>query len=483
MAAPAAVFLLSFALRIAYIGHESVGYNEAITLTVSQLPRSEIIRALVADFFHPPLHVLLLRGWFKLFGFGVLQARLLSALFSTLAVVLVYFFAKYLFDRTTALVSSLLMAVSQLAIWFAQEPRPFAQLSFFVLLSSYLFVRAVRERHALYWWAFVGASVLTMYTDYFGAFAIAALALYAVIYRKRYRLPLSWLVAGAGIAFVLYLPWIASGIVREATHNPQTFGGRQSYMAVHWFTFVTAMNSFNNGRLAGLEGSSPWWTLLIGGILFGVPVAIALKKLGGGTQTSSAERLDHEGLVVTTLLWLLPLCAVIGLGFTLHVQYKIRYVLFCAAPYYMLVGYGISRLRSKTLRWMLVAFIMAYSVNSLRTVYFQQWKENFRDAFAYVQTNLREGDCGVFLPGFDVPYQWTISQAGQPSFRVIPRGSLAAGLIDCPRIWAIAGANSENQFSWAQAAVDGQPLEMADSMIEQRRYYGVRVSLYSRREK
>jgi hypothetical protein len=132
---------------------------------------------------------------------------------------------------------------------------------------------------------------------------------------------------------------------------------------------------------------------------------------------------------------------------------------------------------------LLVIVILAYSANSLRTVYLKQWKENFRDAFAYVQSNLKDGDCGVFLPGLDVPYQWTITQADRPSFRVIPRGSLSAGLTECSRIWAIAGANSENELSWAQAAVDGQPLEIADSMIEQKRYFGVRVSLYSRKDK
>jgi len=88
--APSAVFLLGFTLRLAYIGHESVGFDEAFSMTVSRLPLHEMFRQLVADFVHPPLHYLVLRGWFKLFGFGVFQARLLSALFSTLAVVLLY---------------------------------------------------------------------------------------------------------------------------------------------------------------------------------------------------------------------------------------------------------------------------------------------------------------------------------------------------------------------------------------------------------
>jgi uncharacterized membrane protein len=61
----------------------------------------------------------------------------------------------YILDRRTALLAALLLAVSQIAIWFAQEPRPYAQLQLLTLLSSYCFVRAIRESSGLYWWAFV----------------------------------------------------------------------------------------------------------------------------------------------------------------------------------------------------------------------------------------------------------------------------------------------------------------------------------------
>ena len=486
-AAPAAaIFLLAFALRLAYINHESVGYNEAITLMAARLPMRQMMAVLISDFFHPPLHTIFLHFWLKLFGFGVVQARLLSVLFSGLAVVLVYVFSDYLLGRRTALFASLLMSVSQLAIWFAQEPRPFAQLQFFALLTSYLLVRAVREQRALYWWLGVASSILLLYTDYFGAFMICALALWALAYGKRYHLRLSWILAGAAVSLVCYAPWLASGVIHEAAHNSQTFGGKQPYMAVHWFTVLSAVNSFNNGKRDGLDANSPWWTFVLGGLLFAAPAVLAIAKGLAAKAPSGTEECDErEGVILASLLWLVPFCIVIGLGFTLHIRYKVRYLLFCAAPYYILAGHGISQLRSRAWRWAIAVGILAYSANALRANYFMQWKENFRDAFAYVEANREPGDCGIFLPGYDVPFQWTITQAGRPSFRVIPREDIPAGLSQCDRVWAVAGANSENQWAWANAAADQRPLEMTHTKVpdSERRYFGVDVALYQRKSR
>ena len=483
--APAAVFLLALALRTAYISHESAGFDESFSMTVSRLPPHEMFGQLVADFVHPPLHYLVLRGWFWIFGFGLLQARLLSALFGTMAVVFLYLFAKYLFGRRAAILASLLMAVSQVAIMFAQEPRPYAQFHFLVLCSSYLFVRAMRENRALYWWSFIGSSILMIYTDYFGVFVITALLLCAGFYRKRHPLQRSWVVAGVAVTAVLYLPWLASGVVHAATNSSKTFAGTSEFSTVHWYTFLTAVNSFNNGKVTGLRDSSPWWTFLVGGLLFGTALVLCVKKLLATKQEDGTSvQLDREGAVIVGMLWLLPLFAIIGLGNILHIPYNFRYVSFCAAPYYALAAYGISGLRTAAWRWGLVALILVYSANSLRANYFMQWKENWRDAFAYAELNSKPGDCGIFHPAFKAQQQWTITQANRPSpFRVISEENLARGLSECDRIWEVSWALHDNPAWWASYGTEKSPSKVTHTKIEEKRFFGVRVSLYNRKEK
>jgi 4-amino-4-deoxy-L-arabinose transferase-like glycosyltransferase len=484
-AAPAAVFLLGFVLRIAYLNHESLDTDEAFTILVSQLPWHGMIRALVADYCHPPLQYLLLHYWFKTFGLGVLQARLLSALFASAAVILIYFFARQFFDRSTALVASLLTGVSQLGIWLAQESRPYGQLYFFAVLSSYLFVRALREERALYWWAFVGSSIMLLYSHYYGAFVIVGLALYGAIYRKRYRLPPFWVFGGAAITLAAYAPWMASGVISSIIGNPFIFNGR-TWHTIHWFNFFAAVNSFNNGKIAGILLSAPRWTFVAGGLLFGLPAVLALKNLlVAKSGCATAERLDREGVVLAGILWLLPLCAILGLGYALDAQFYVKYVSFCAPPYYLLVARGISELRSNPLRWGLLALIVAYSVNALRTNYFMQSKSNFRDAFAYVESNHKAADCGVFIPNLSPGIQrlWSFYGAGRPyPFRVIPQEALAAGQSECDRVWVLSRDEWESQQAWAQTE-PGRLLNSTHSEIEETRYYSVRVGLYEREAK
>ena len=86
----AVIVALAFALRVFRITFESVSGDEAFSITLTRDPLGVMMHRLVLDLVHPPLHVLLLRGWLKLFGFGLLQARMLSVIFGTLAVLFLY---------------------------------------------------------------------------------------------------------------------------------------------------------------------------------------------------------------------------------------------------------------------------------------------------------------------------------------------------------------------------------------------------------
>jgi hypothetical protein len=224
---------------------------------------------------------------------------------------------------------------------------------------------------------------------------------------------------------------------------------------------------------------------VIGGLLFVPALAFCLKKLlatkeGSGTST----RFNREGVAIVVMLWLLPLIGVVGVGYTLHIPYNFRYVSFCAPFYYILVACGISELRSAFWRWALVALILAYSANSLRANYFMQWKENWRDAFAYVERSSKNGDCGIFHPYFKAPEQWTITQADHPSpFRVISQENLPKGLTECDRIWEISWALHNNPAWWASYSAERAPLEANHTKLEEKRFFGVRAGLYTKKQK
>ncbi len=313
------------------------------------------------------------------------QARLLSAVFGTLAIVFLYLLAEYLFDRRTALLASLLLGISQLGIMFSQEVRPYAQFHFLALCTAYLFLRAFREGRPPFWWSFVASAILMLYTDYFSLYLILALMMLPLIDRGASRLRLGWVLSGGALMLLSFLPWLTSGILHAAATANKTFMGKEAYAAVHWWTLVSIVNSFNNGKPAGLRADSPWWSYVVGGLLFSVPLLWLLPTRR--TPTDAAARRYRQNVVFAALLCVVPVLLPLMVGRILQIPYNVRYVSFCAAFYYILVACALFEVKWQSLRWTVVALIVLYSANALRANYLLRWKEHWTEAFAYVQQN------------------------------------------------------------------------------------------------
>src|SRR6266700_506475 len=135
-----AITAAALGLRLYGLDRQGAWYDEAGSITISVLPLDKLTSTLIDDFVHPPLHYYLLHAWFALFGPGTFQARLLSALFVALTIPMIYVLARRLYDRSVALLASALLGVSQLAVLYSQEARPYAMSFFLALCTSYLFL-------------------------------------------------------------------------------------------------------------------------------------------------------------------------------------------------------------------------------------------------------------------------------------------------------------------------------------------------------
>jgi 4-amino-4-deoxy-L-arabinose transferase-like glycosyltransferase len=482
----AGVVLLGLALRLYRIGSQSIWYDEVVWLSVSRLSFGQINAFLIRDLIHPPLHCYALHVWFQAFGFGLLQGRLLSVFFGTLAVLMIYVLARYLFDRRTALLSALLLACSQLAIMCSQDARPYAQFLFFFLACAYLFLRALRGKRLPIWIGFLGLACLLIYTHYYGFLALGALLLFGFAYRKRYPISRVWLLGGAFGLALAYVPWLSIGIVGEALHGQKmerliaiAHSGRAP--AVHWFTFITALNTFNNGRPNGLLESSPWWTFIVGGVLFSLPAAFALRPLVRRQSQATYAESERENLVYLVLLSVVPMALALTAG-SLRGWYAVEYVAFCAAPYYILAARGISLQRSAALRWALLAFILAYSARSLRANYFIPYKEDYKDALASVARDYQPRDCAVVAPTWEeqeARWAWSIYESDQPGLHVIPLDSALPAEGECGRVWLISVLYRGHPSSVRESEAARQRLAQTYAEIERRRFFWVDIDLFS----
>lgn len=476
---PSAIVVLGVALRLYRLDHQSVWYDEIFSLTVSHQSFHEMMQYLVKDFVQPPLHYFLLHVWFELVGFGSYQARLLSVIFGGLAILGTYLLGDYLFGRRAASIAALLLAMSQLAVMYSQEARPYAQLLFLMPFVSYLFLVALRTGSARAWWGFVCLVVLVIYTHFYGFFAVASLLLFAVVYRKRYRVPVSRWIGGAALAFVLYLPWLSSGMVSQWVDSSKlTHGPTRAHL--QWWAILSALNSFNNGKIAGVLESSPWWSFALGGVFFGLPALIALTGLARRSVTDGAEQLDRENLILLVVLFAIPFSAGLAVGF-LTGAYDIRYVTFVLVPYYLIVARGISMLSHAGLRSTLLVLALGYSGYSLRTNYVVPYKEDYRGAYTYLSQSREDGDCFVVAPTYEerqAVWAWAIYHGSQPPLALTPLDEVVSGKDRCSRVWLISILYRSTPPAVKQSKEAQGLLQQGHTQAEARHYFSIELDLY-----
>jgi len=137
-----AILLCAFALRLINLTVQPLWFDEgwSVWFATSGLPA--MIAATARDI-HPPLYYALLHGWIALAGHGELALRFLSVMIGVVGVALSAKLAAALFDDPrVSLLAGLLVAVSPLQIFYAQEIRMYGLVTLLGVASSWLFWRA-----------------------------------------------------------------------------------------------------------------------------------------------------------------------------------------------------------------------------------------------------------------------------------------------------------------------------------------------------
>ena len=132
-------------------------------------------------YFQPPLYLLLVAVSLKLLGFGVLQARLASALLGVGTVAVTYFLALEMTQRRIAATIAALLLLSQpVFVQISRQARPESAVTFFTVLAVYLFVkyhRAPGSGWPLLTGLAIGAALMSHYNGAFGLIALFVLFL------------------------------------------------------------------------------------------------------------------------------------------------------------------------------------------------------------------------------------------------------------------------------------------------------------------
>lgn len=218
------LLLLPILLRLAGVQSRPIWYDEAFAILFAEKGLAAMLYGTLSQTgagsadIHPLGYYAVLWLWIEAFGRSILAARLLSVLFSLIALLLVYRISLSLFNRPTALTAAAIYSILPFQIHFAQEIRMYASLSMWLMLATFSFLRA-RTGNWKWWIAFAIASVLAQYAHNLAAFYLIPLSVTPLIQRE-WKTLRAILLAGL-VALVLYLPWLIhlpAQLTKVSTH-------------------------------------------------------------------------------------------------------------------------------------------------------------------------------------------------------------------------------------------------------------------------
>lgn len=409
---------LAFALRVARLEFQPLWWDEGWTVYFATSDIPSMIARTAIDI-HPPFYYLLLHLWIPFLGASPFAIRLFSLSVGVLSLPLIFLVARRLFNPQVALLSAMVWAVAPFSIYYSQEARMYALVTFLGLLSTYfalqIWKRSKEGASIGLWIGYILTTAAAVYTQYYAAFIPLAQMLYVLAHRHR-SLILKWLTAQA-IWLLLYTPWllfagsklidyVATKLVKEAD-LPLGFA---TYMGSHLATF----------GVGHLPPHLAWLGI--------IPLVLAALGVGSALLSKAPLEQKKRAQGVFCLLYLfVPLL----LGFFINLRFPFRAVgierlLLLATPaFYILVALGLFSLKGKrTLLYLAGLILLATCGFSLFRFYTipRYAEEDYRPLIARLEALAQPEDVIVAVHPWQVGYCRSYYRAPLPSLYLTPKG-------------------------------------------------------------
>lgn len=159
---------------------------------------------------HTPLYFILARLWASWFGSAIPTVRLLSVVFSLLAIPAMGWLCWELYGSArTAWIGATLLAVSPFQLIYAQEARPTGLWILTTVLACIALLRALRIQSATNWLVYSIALTVSLYTFLLSGLTLISHALYVLIREQfRWNLTLQKFAVAVAISLVMFSPWL-----------------------------------------------------------------------------------------------------------------------------------------------------------------------------------------------------------------------------------------------------------------------------------
>jgi len=453
--------LIAFALQIHQLGSQNFSGDEILSIRFG------------ANFInyndnHPPLYYGVVAVWQQL-GDSEFFLRFTSVIVSILAISLFYQVGNKLIGYQNSLVATLLMSVSPIIVWHAQDLRMYSQLLMFSGLTIYLYCQVLSRKSTVAWWKYAIGALLALFTHIYAILLIIALGIHFLLfYNNRLR---GWLTAHIFIALA-YIPALLFMLSHLATQVGYFRQASPLYILYTYFAFVVGYDlgpTNSELRLLNFSVLQPYLPLLI---LLGTLVSLL-----GIVGLRTLWKADKNRTSLIVLIAVFPVMAgIIISAFFPRVTFNVRYVIVALPAFLWIIASGIRAIYPLGKILLLVLLVVSGAALQNHYLALDYAKEDVRSAAQYIQSTTQPETPIVVITVSQI-FHWYFE--GQNTI-VSYNGSLTLDdlieTIDHDRVWLV-------QSRVWQADPDGQVETYFNTYftpITTQNFQGVKITEYCR---
>ena len=135
---------LALVVRLFHLGHNNLWLDETASYAIARLPQFHFFALLSLHEANMALYYVLMRLWLHV-GVSTWLIRRPSVLFGVGGIALLYLLTAEMFGRRAAILASLLLALNAFHVAYSQEARSHSMAIFLCILSTWLWIRALRQ--------------------------------------------------------------------------------------------------------------------------------------------------------------------------------------------------------------------------------------------------------------------------------------------------------------------------------------------------
>ena len=402
------ILAAGLSLRLYRLDYQSLWYDEIKNISLAKEFSLKEFSSGEHASTQPVFLLFILRPWIKVFGMSEYSARFPAVILGVVSLLLTYGIGLVTFGRTVGLLSAYLLAISPLGIYYSQQAGYSCVLIPIILLSMFLFLRMLKYGCGVVWLNIANTALIYIHPVCFIAVIVQNIAILLFVRNK--GLLRKWfslqLFTFLGVLIWWYIFIRISSTGHDGSYwmcwvNPPTFK-----------TILATLESFSHGVYQFAQGGTGF--IVESKYLF-LPRIILLFYVFFFIYGLVKIRTENRYLRISSsivILWLIIPVILLFIFSRLAVPiYITRYLIYCVPAYYLLVAYGISKIKKASIRMCLVGLISLLHFFPLRILYepsLTQVKniESWREIAMKLRDDIEPEDIVILSPLMQIVPFW-----------------------------------------------------------------------------